>query len=127
MEEIKSITYKTIDGLVFEDRDKAEIHEKSLGNVKAFKIYAFPDLNEGKYSYQFQGYLLVNAEAHHNLFVEDWCYKNYKNRVDFVMGTYGSNAIIEKWNFISCDLGDVKPDDVLDKLEDKCSPKMWGN
>lgn len=126
MEEIKTITYRTLDGKIFEDKDKATIHEKSLGNVKAYKIYAYPDLTEGKHSYQFQGYLLVNAETHHDMFVEDWCYRNYKNRIDFIMGAYGSNAIMEKWNYLECQLNVVKGDNVLDKLEDMCSPKIWG-
>lgn len=125
MEEIKSITYRTIDGKLFESKEEAEQHEMKIRNVKAYKIYAYPDLNEGRRSAEFQGYLLVNSDGYHDMFAEYWCYEKYKNRVAFVMGAFGSNAIMENWSYKSCDVLEVQSEKIIGRVQDKFVPKLW--
>lgn len=126
MREIKSVVYETLDGKIFKNKEDAEKHEQKLKGIKAYKIYAYPDLTEGRHGYQFQGYLLVNARNSHSLFVENWCYSKYGNRVDFIMGGFNSNAIMEKWSFVGCDLYLVNEAEILDKIEEDLVDKIWG-
>lgn len=124
MEEVKTIVYKTIDGKIFESKEDAQKHETKLGNLRAFKIYAYPDLNEGRRGAEFQGYLLVNARSSHDMFAEHWCYEKYKNKVAFVMGAFGSNAIMENWYYTRCDLSEVDGN-VIDRVQENFVDKLW--
>ncbi len=127
MEEIRIITYKTIDGKLFDVKEDAEKHEKTLTKVKAYKIYAYPDLTEGRHGAKFQGYLLVHADNNQDLFVEDWCYRKYKNKIGFIMGAYGSNAIMETWLYHEVPLASVNLNEnkILDKIEENFVNKIW--
>ncbi len=127
MEEIKTVTYKTIDGKLFDNKEDAVKHEETLSKVKAYRICAYPDLTEGRHGYKFQGYLLVHTNAYQNLFAEEWCYKKYKSRVDFVMGAYGSNAIMVTWSYDEVPLSsiDQNKDKILDRIEENFVTKIW--
>lgn len=123
---MKEVTaFKTSDGRLFETEENAKAHENTLSKVKAFSIYTGPDLTEGRHGPKFQGYLLVHANGSHELFAEDWCFKNFNNRVAFVMGVFGSNAIIEKWQFKKVDLHVVSDGEVIDRIEENFVSKLW--
>lgn len=120
MIERHNIVYETIDGKIFTDKEDAIKHEAKLNKICAFKIFVNPDLCEGRHGPRFAGYLLVEANSRHDLFVEHWCYSKYGNGISFVQGFYGSNAIIHTWNYSKCDINDVEQDLILDTLKDKC-------
>lgn len=61
-----------------------------------FEVKYQPDLSEGK-GLTKSGYVEVNASRAHKMFVEDWCYKKFGNRVAFAMGAYTSSAIMDNW------------------------------
>ncbi|HLO11329.1 MAG TPA: hypothetical protein VK190_03610 [Pseudoneobacillus sp.] len=125
MEILTKVTYKTTDGLLFEDQKEAEKHEKELNDVKVFKIYSGPDLTEGRHGPEFTGYLLIHANNNHDMFAENWCYNNYGNKVAFTMGVYGSNAILYRWRFQQCALDQVEPNKVIARLEEDFVTKLW--
>lgn len=62
MKEIKSIIYETVDGTLFTDKKEAEKHEKRLLGRRFFRVYAHPDLTEGRHDAQPIGYIMVDAE-----------------------------------------------------------------
>lgn len=51
MKEIKSIIYETVDGTLFTDKKEAEKHEKRLLGRRFFRVYAHPDLTEGRHEF----------------------------------------------------------------------------
>lgn len=118
--------YQTDDGKIFESKLEAETHEGKFKNVKAFKITYNYDWNEGR-GYHSNGYVLVHTKNHHKMFVEDWCFRKFGNRIGFVMGAYGSNAVAYKWLIESCELQDVEEDKILAKLEEKFVDKIWSD
>lgn len=124
MEEVLTIAYKTIDGKLFESKEEAQKHEEQNQNLKAFKIFAYPDLTEGRSGPEFQGYLLVNAKSNHSMFAEHWCYEKYHNKIAFVMGVFGSNAIMENWYYTSCSLSEVN-DSIIGKVQEDFVEKLW--
>lgn len=124
MQKILTVTYKTIDGKLFDNEEDALKHEKAYQNIKAFKIFAYPDLTEGRNGPTFQGYLLVHAKSDHSLFVEDWCYRKYHNKVSFVMGAFSSAAIRENWYYLPCKLSEVD-DQIIEKIEEDFVTKIW--
>ena len=52
MKEIKSIIYETVDGTLFTDKKEAEKHEKRLLGRRFFRVYAHPDLTEGRHNWK---------------------------------------------------------------------------
>lgn len=125
MEKIETVCYKTTDGKIFETESMAQEHEKELSNVKAFKVYAHPDLTEGRYGPSLQGYLLVHANKYHDEFAKHWAYTEYGNEIAFVMGAYGSNAIIGNWKVTQCDIDSIESDKIVDKIEENFIKKIW--
>lgn len=125
MQEIKTVVYKTVDGKLFDKKEEAEKHEELFKNLRAFKVNAQPDLTEGRHGPVFQGYLLVNAKSNQHLFAEDWCFKKYGNGVAFVMGTFGSNAIIKNWMVTNCKMEEVENDKIIGRIQENFVDKLW--
>lgn len=118
-------TYKTSDGRIFTKRAEAEEHEKALSGIKAFTVYAFPDLNEGRHGPTCQGFVLVNASADHALFAQHWAFKRYGSAVAFVQGVFGSNAIAQNWRLTAADSHEDAR--VIARIEERFPPKvLWG-
>lgn len=59
------------------------------------------------------------------MFVEDWCYKKYGNKVTFVMGVYGSNTITYSWMVCNSLLEDIEEDKIIARLEESFVDKIW--
>jgi hypothetical protein len=118
------VLYRTKDGKTFTSEREAHDHETAMDNVRTFEIYAHPELNEGAYPAKFQGFLLVNANDHHFRFAEDWCYKKYGNRIEFVQGVYGSNAIVENWRIV-LHVGACSTDKVIGRIEERFVKHIW--
>ena len=96
IEEIK--TYKTSDGKLFDDKKKAEKHELELQKIKIYRVHYNPELNEGK-GYLDVGYVFIHANNYHEMFLKDWLHKKFGNPISFVMGVYGSNAIMDSYTW----------------------------
>ncbi|MFJ8528629.1 hypothetical protein [Bacillus sp. NPDC094106] len=117
MEEVK--VYKTIDGQVFDTYEQAKEHEESIANIKVFCVQHQPDLNETG-MLQKESYLIVHANGQHQLFAEHWCHENIGNALAFVMGVYGSNAIVRNWRLreVKKSYLEIKNEDILAKIEE---------
>ena len=89
--------YKTDDGQEFLTKSEAEEHEKKLKYIRYFAVSANPDLIEGRHGPRPAGCIAVCANCDHAMFAEYACYKLFGNRVSFVQGVMGSNAIIDNW------------------------------
>lgn len=126
MKEVPTVLYETIDGKQYLSREEAEQHEKELVNVKRYLVRYDPDLTEGR-GFQKEGLIWVHAKHHHQWFAEHYCYKEFGNRIEFVMGTYGSNAITENWSISEIKREVSKDVPLLVKLEEDCIIKIWNN
>lgn len=75
--------------------------------------------------FQQEGLVLVHAKGDHAWFVEHYCYQTFGNRIEFVMGAYGSNAITQNWSIqeIKKELSREIP--FLVKLEEYFITKIW--
>ena len=105
--------YKTDDGHTFESLNDAEFHVAfKKDDVVLFELYAKPDLGEGRHGAKKRGYIFVHAKDKHKLFAEEFMYEKYGNKIDFVQGTYGSNAIIEAWKIKQVDKNKVELNDI---------------
>lgn len=124
MREVTKLVYETEDGKVFENKEDAIKYEEKYLNVKAFHVYHSPDLTEGR-GYQKDDYILVHARGNHLLFAEHYCYKTFGNKVSFVMGVYGSNAITPAWSVTPCDMKKVDNNKILHKIEEDFVEKIW--
>lgn len=89
--------YETGDGEVFTDKTIAEKHEATLENLKYFVVMEGNDLTEGRYHLKNRHVLAVNAKSGHHLFSEFACNLIFGPPVEFVMGCFGSNAILRRW------------------------------
>lgn len=89
------------------------------------KVYAEPDLNEGRNGPKFVGYMLVHANGYHSMFAEEWGYRKYGNKIAFIRGTYGSNAIVDSWFIRECKLKEVVSSEIIDKVEEAFVTKLW--
>lgn len=125
MKEVIRIVYETVDGKVFYNKEEAEKHEEKINDVKAFRVYAHPDLTEGRSGASFQGYLLVHVRNAHEMFAEEWCYRKYGNKVTFVQGVYGSNAIMTSWRLSPCSVFNVEDSKIIGRLEEDFVDKLW--
>ena len=106
----------SIDGNIYNTEEECLRHEESLKSAKAYKIFAKPDLTEGRHGVQFVGYLLVVSDSAHSLLVEDWCYTKYGRRIDFVMGARYSHNAMEVWKFEECSIDKVDNAEVLETI-----------
>lgn len=87
MKEITS--YQTTDGKLFTSLTEATKHEAILDSRKVYRIDYAPDLTEGRGLQKF-GFIVVEGDKSlwtANLFVENWCFVKWGNRVAFVQGT----------------------------------------
>ena len=80
-------------------------------------MYYNPDLNEGR-GYEDDGYVYVHANKHHDQFIEYFLCKRFGNPISFVMGTFGSNAIMQTYIYHEVPESDVKADKVLARIEE---------
>lgn len=111
MREDKTTVYVTSDNKRFFNKAAAEKHEKRLTNTKVYKVRYEPDLNEtGRLSKS--GYLIIESLHDHELWAEDWLYKNLGSRVAFVQG---SQPVIN-WSYVTAGRREVNKDVVLAKL-----------
>jgi hypothetical protein len=126
MKEIPSVIYETIDGKRFISRKEAELHESQLTDVKGFLVRYAPDLTEGR-GWQKEGIVLVHAKRHQLWFAEHYCYEKFGNRIEFIMGAYGSNAITENWSVREVNIDSQKKQPILAKLEEDFITKIWND
>lgn len=122
IEEIK--TYRTSDGELFNEKKEAEKHELMLQKIKIYHVYYHPDLNEGK-GYLDNGYVFIHANNYHEKFLKDWLHKEFGNPVSFVMGVYGSNAIMDSYTWYEVTKSEVESDKVLARIEEDFVNKIW--
>lgn len=107
--------YKCSDGKIYDTLAEAQVHENMLSTVQVYKItYVQNDENKS-------GYVLVHCFTKHALFVEEWCYKTYGNRIKFKDNMYTNDKLIEVWTFTKStkkvtDL--TESDTVLAKIEE---------
>lgn len=97
IKEKKSTTYVTSDGTEFTEKPKAEEHENALKDLKYFRVRQGTDCTEGRYQLKNSWLMAVNAKSNHELFAEAACELLFGNRVVFVQGFFGSNAISKNW------------------------------
>lgn len=106
------MVYTTNDGKTFLDEGEAKRHEERLNKTRAYLVRYAPDLNE-KGNTTKEGYILCTANWSHELWVEDWLYKKFGNRVAFVQGV--SPTI--NWSFSKVDIEKVDNSKLLVKLD----------
>lgn len=97
IERIETVTYKTSDGKIFDTAQQAEKWEMRNKNVIGFQISHGPDLTEGR-GFMRKSNIKVRANANHLMFAEYAAYKIFGNKVAFVQGVFGSNAICPNWS-----------------------------
>lgn len=122
IEEIK--TYKTSDGELFDDKKEAEKHELELQKIKIYRVHYHPELNEGR-GYLDKGYVFIHANNFHEMFLKDWLHKKFGNPISFVMGVYGSNAIMDTYTWYEVTESEVEPNKVLTRIEENFVNKIW--
>lgn len=88
--------YISTDGIPFNTREACLQHEERLKNVKYFRVAHAPDLHEGR-GLKKRIVIAVHALSDHEVYVEHFCYAMFGNRHAFVMGHYGSNAMVYNW------------------------------
>lgn len=108
MREEQKVVYTTDDGKTFFDKKEAEQYENQLKNKKAYRVHYQPDLNETGFR-QKTGYIICYAQWGNELWVEDWLYKKFGNRIALVQGV----SPTENWNFTKVDLDKVEADKIL--------------
>ncbi|MNV46332.1 hypothetical protein D3C71_1381570 [compost metagenome] len=124
MKRNETVVYTTDDGKSFLSKEEAIKHEEALKNVKVFLVHFAPDLTEGR-GYSKSGLIWVNAKGNHRDFAEHWCYSNLGNRIAFVMGVYGSNALMPSWVLTEFTGRDSSKISILARLEEEFVKKLW--
>lgn len=122
IEEIK--TYKTSDGKLFDNKDEAERYEFELQKIKIYRVHYHPELNEGK-RYLDDGYVFIYANNYHEMFLKDWLYKKFGNPISFVMGVYGSNAIVDSYIWYEITEPEIESNKILARIEEDFVNKIW--
>lgn len=122
----KRTIYTTSDGKEFDNEKEAKEHDEKVirESIKVYKVYYNPDLNEGR-GYEDDGYVYVHANKHHDQFIEYFLCKRFWNPISFVMGTFGSNAIMQTYIYHEVPESDVKADKVLARIEETFVDKLW--
>jgi hypothetical protein len=126
MKEIKKTVYVTDDGKEFTNRKEAELHETKTKDVKYFLVSYAPDLTEGR-GLQNKGILMVHSKGCQSMFAEHYCYQKFGNKIEFVMGVYGSNAITQNWSIREINKEQTANYPVLARLEENFVTKIWGD
>lgn len=122
IEEIK--IYRTSDRELFDDKKEAEKHELELQKIKIYRVHYHPELNEGR-GYLDKGYVFIHANNFHEMFLKDWLHKKFGNPISFVMGVYGSNAIMDSYIWYEVTESEVESNKVLTKIEENFVNKIW--
>lgn len=122
----KRTIYTTSDGKEFDNEKEAKEHDEKVirESIKVYKVYYNPDLNEGR-GYEDDGYVYVHANKHHDQLIEYFLCKRFGNPISFVMGTFGSNAIMQTYIYHEVPESDVKADKVLARIEETFVDKLW--
>jgi hypothetical protein len=97
VEKLVQEVYKTSDGKVFTNIVDAEKHEASVKNIKYFRVRYGADLTEGRGWLESEALIEVNTNGKHKDFAEILCYSIFGSPYNFVMGAFGSNAILPYW------------------------------
>lgn len=106
------LVYKTDDGKTFLDEKEAKKHENRLKHTRAYHVRYAPDLTE-KGNTTEDGYIVCTAKWSNELWVEDWLYQKFGNRVAFVQGV--SPTI--NWSFTKVDIKEVDDSKLLVQLD----------
>ena len=108
----KRTIYTTSDGKEFDNEKEAKEHDEKVirESIKVYKVYYNPD---------------VHANKHHDQFIEYFLCKRFGNPISFVMGTFGSNAIMQTYIYHEVPESDVKADKVLARIEETFVDKLW--
>lgn len=61
-----------------------------------FVVHYDPDLVEGK-GHKRKGVIKVTANDKHGMFARHWCYNEFGNEIDFIMGNYSSVTVVKNW------------------------------
>lgn len=107
------ISYQTVDGKLFTNKEEAEKHEKIVNNRKVYRINYCPDLTEGR-GLQKSGYIVVEGDKSAylaDLLVENWCYVKWGNKVAFAQGVCPT----PNWKFTNVEnpIPKIQPDKIL--------------
>lgn len=94
---ITTDVYISEDGKEFLTEKECLNHEDKMKSILHFKVSAYPDTTEGRMGPKHVGCIAVCAQRHHEMFAEFACFSIFGNRVTFVQGTFGSNAIMPNW------------------------------
>jgi len=82
--------YIANDGKIFEKEKECIDYEKKFANLRYTKVYAYPDLTEGRHGPRYIGVVKTNIPfGDIKLLVEHWCYKKFGSRCEFVQGAQG--------------------------------------
>lgn len=104
--------YTTNDGRTFFEESEAKRHEERLNHTKAYLVRYAPDLNEtGRLNEE--GYIVCHARWSNELWVEDWLYRKFGNRVALVQGV----SPTPNWTFTKVDMENVDNSKLLAKIE----------
>jgi hypothetical protein len=108
MKKVEMTVYITTDDKKFFTESEARRHEETIAKTKAYKVHYGPDLTETGMRLK-EGYIVVQADWSHELWVEDWLYKKFGNRIAFVQGV----APTENWTFHKVDMNEVDHSKIL--------------
>lgn len=122
----KRTIYTASDGKEFDNEKEAKEHDEKVirESIKVYKVYYNPDLNEGR-GYNNIGYVYIHANSHHELFLQNYLCETFGNPISFVMGVFGSNAIMESYTYSVCSEKEAKPDKIIARIEEKFVDKLW--
>lgn len=65
------------------------------------------------------------SDGYHEQFLEYFLCKRFGNPISFVMGTFGSNAIMQTYTYLEVPESDVKADKILARIEEAFVDKLW--
>ena len=123
IETVKS--YISTDGITFNTREACLQHEERIKNVKYFRVAHAPDLTEGR-GLKKRIIIAVHALSDHEVYVEHFCYAMFGNRHAFVMGHYGSNAMVYNWAATEINSETLEGQTVKYRIEDaNVSEYIW--
>ncbi len=122
----KKIIYTASDGKEFDNEKEAQEHDEKimLESIRVYKVFYNPDLNEGR-GYDNHGYVYVHANNNHKQFLEYFLCNKFGNPISFVMGVFGSNAIMPTYTFLEVPGYNVEADEILARIEETFVDKLW--
>ena len=117
------VQYECMDGMKFSTREEAEQHEEKLKQIHIYKVYAGPDLTEGRYGPKYKGVILINSPYYEEL-ARYWAYNSYGNEYGLIQGVVTKP---QKMWFLETIDKVYSVDDILAKIEDRNPVELiWG-